>query len=366
MQQRLDRVAELLRERGVDCVAVCPGPSFRYLAGRDFTAHERLFLLFVRAEGPPVAIVPAFEEANFRAAVPGAEQHRWEDKDGPENAARSAARALGRPARLAIEPLGLRYMEYSVLRRHLPDAEIVSADPILLSLRLVKSGEEAAAMRAAARIAERALAETLPLVRVGSTERENAAALSSRLLGFGGEGISFAPIVLGGPNSALPHGAPGDRRLERGDLLLLDFGTSAQGYHCDITRTVAVGARPSDWLCALYQAVAEGNREGCAAVRAGATADAVHRAAQAPLLGPAYAECMRHRTGHGLGLDVHEPPSVMEGNHEVLLPGTAFTVEPGLYREGVGGVRIEDNVWVTAGGCEILTAAPRELIVVGG
>ena len=220
-------------------------------------------------------------------------------------------------------------------------------------------------MRTAARIAEESLEETLQLVRVGSTEKELAGALCSRLLGKGGDGISFGPIVLGGPKSALPHGVPDERPLGAGEFLLVDFGTSYGGYHCDITRTFVVGAQPSDRMRDVYEAVRAGNAAGCGAAHVGVSSHDVHQAAEAPLLAPAFEGFFRHRTGHGLGLDIHEPPSVMEGNHDLLTPGTVITVEPGLYLEGWGGVRIEDDIWVTADGPDILTVYPRELRVVG-
>ncbi len=365
MTDRMDRLTTALREQQLDLLVLNPSPSFTWVSGNEFESHERLFLLMVPAKGDPVAVVPALEEVNFRTAMPGIERvFLWEDKDGADGAARDACAALGEIGSVAIEPLALRYMEYSVLQRFLGSARFVPADAVTDALRRVKDEAESAAIRRAAEIAEAALDATVKEVRVGHSERQIAASLSSRLLVGGGEGISFGPIVLGGPHSALPHGVPGDRRLETGDLLLIDFGTSFDGYHCDITRTFVVGDA-DERTRSVYEAVRAGNEAGCRAASAEATSHEVHTAAQAPLLVPEFREFMTHRTGHGLGLDIHEPPSVMEGNHESLGVGTVITVEPGLYLEGWGGVRIEDDILVTASGPEWLTSFDRSLRKVG-
>lgn len=366
MTERIDTLQERSRAAGVDLVVLNPGASLTYLTGHAFEAHERLFLLLVPADGTPVAILPLLEKDNWASAVPQVERlFLWDDKDGFEEAAGAACAQVDGARTVAIEPLGLRYMEYSVLERHLPGREFVSAAPIIGAMRRVKSALEADAIRRAARIAEDALEETLRLVRPGVTEKRIAAALSSRLLAKGGETISFGPIVLGGPKSALPHGVPDERPVGSGELLLIDFGTAYEGYHCDITRTFVVGAEPDECTRDVYEAVRAGNAAGCAAACADATAHQVHTAAQAPLLQPRFSEFLTHRTGHGLGLDIHEPPSVMEGNHDPLGVGTVITVEPGLYLKGWGGVRIEDDIWVTAEGPDSLTRFPRGLRVVG-
>ena len=329
----------------------------------EFTSHERLFLLLIPAQGEPVAVVPMLEENNWRHAVPSVTNiHLWDDKDGPLDAARKATASLGTPATVAIEPLGLRYMEYSILS-DLIRTEFVSADPVVAALRMVKDQEEADSIRQAARIAETALAAVLQGVNPGVRERDVAAQLSSRLLGDGGGEISFGPIVLSGPKSALPHGIPDDREIGAGEFLLIDFGTSYNGYHCDITRTFVVGGEPTALMREVYEAVLAGNRAGCKATRAGASSHDVHTAAQAPLLAPQFEDYMKHRTGHGLGLDIHKGPSVMEGNHDPLVEGAVITVEPGLYLEGWGGVRIEDDLWVTAEGNDCLSSYPRALTV---
>ncbi len=362
----LDRLKESVARADVDAFVLNPGPTLQWVTGHDFTSHERLFLLIVTASGDASAVVPALEESNWREAVPGVTDiHTWDDADGPGKAAKGALAGLADARTVAVEPLALRFMELEHLKRCLPQAAFVPEDGISDALRLAKSAEEADAVRGAAQIAEAALAHTLEQVAVGKSEREIAAVLSSQLLARGGEGISFGPIVLGGPKSALPHGIPDDRPLGAGEYLLIDFGTAHKGYHCDITRTFVVGAEPDERTRAVYEAVLASNRAGCAASVVGATMHEVHHACQDNLAAPEWNDFMKHRTGHGLGLDIHEPPSVMHGSDDVVVEGMIYTVEPGLYLDGWGGVRIEDDLWITADGPDSLTSFPRELQVIG-
>ena len=362
----LDRLRQAAAAAGAEAVVLTPGATMTWLLGHRFEGHERLFLLVVPTSDAPVAVVPALEEANFRGAAPAVESvHLWDDADGPEAAAAAAFEGLAKASRVAIEPLSLRYMEIQHMSRELPKAKLESAESIVSELRLKKTDEEAAAMKQASKIAEAALEFTLRDVKPGRTEREIAAKLSSELLRRGGGGISFGPIVLSGPKSALPHGVPDDREMQEGEFLLVDFGTSFEGYHCDITRTFVVSGSPSDRMREVYEAVLQANIRGVAASRPGVTYDYVDRNCQANLRASRFKGFMTHRTGHGLGLEIHEPPSVMAGNEDIVEEGAVFTVEPGLYLEGWGGVRIEDNVRVTEQGCELLTSSPRELRILG-
>lgn len=362
----IDRLRVSMRDSGLDAIALTPGSSLRYLSGSESHPSERLTLLLVPSEGEPVAVLPNFEASNWRDNVAfNTQLFLWDDSEGPSGAVRDAARVLGNMKRCAIETLVLRVFEMIHLRAEYPNTEFVDGEQLIFALRAHKQPHEIDAMRSAIAIAEAALEITLGEVGVGVSERRLAGRLSASLLDGGGEGISFGPIVLSGPKSALPHGVPDDRKLERGDYLLIDFGTSYGGYHCDITRTFVVGAEPDAEHRRIYEAVRDGNAKGCAACAPGITAHSVHQAAQGHFAAPEFQDFFTHRTGHGLGLDVHEPPSIMNGNQTLLEPGNVFTVEPGLYREGWGGVRIEDDVLITETGAEILTTFPRELRVVG-
>ncbi len=363
---RLEQLREAASAAGFDAVVLTPAATMTWLLGQEFEAHERLFLLIVPTSDAATAVVPALEEANFRRAAPSVESlHLWDDAEGPGKAAADAFRRLARASRVAVEPLSLRFMEFEHVRRELPNAKIESAESVATALRLRKSDEEAAMMKRASKIAEAALEFTLRDVKPGRTEIAIASKLSSELLRRGGGGISFGPIVLSGPRSALPHGVPDDREMQEGEFLLIDFGTSFDHYHCDITRTFVVSGSPTDRMREVYEAVLQANIRGVAASRPGVTYDYVHKNCQANLHAPRFREFLTHRTGHGLGLEIHEPPSVMAGNTEVVEEGAVFTIEPGLYLDGWGGVRIEDNVRVTSTGCELLTSSRRELRILG-
>ena len=366
MNLRIEKLQEELSRRRIDALVLNPGATLYYVTGHHFSSHERLFLLTIPSSGTPIAVVPRLEESSWRQAVPQVDRvMSWDDAQGPDQAAGEAFSHMTAASKVAIEPLVFRYFELAHLKRHLPHVEIVSADPVVQPLRLIKSAEEAGFIREAARIAEESLETVLAGVRAGRSEREIANSLSSELLARGGEGISFGPIVLSGPKSALPHGVPDQRTIQPGELLLIDFGTSHCGYHCDITRTVVVGAEPDDETRRVYEAVRQANASGRRAAKPGATAHEVHHLCQADLTGPEWQGWMTHRTGHGLGLEIHEPPSIMHGSRFELKKGMVFTVEPGLYRDGWGGVRIEDDLWLVDGGCESLTSFGRELRVVG-
>ncbi len=366
MSERIEKLQKAMGNTRFDLCVINPGSTLLYLTGHRFSAHERLFLLLVPREGEPVAVVPALEEDNWHHAVPSVTDiHLWDDADGPLAAAKAAFGHFAAAKEVGVESLGCRFLEYSHIVRQLPNASISSADAVVDSLRLIKSGEEAAKMRRAAEIAESALEAVIATVKVGSREAEIASLLASKLLEGGGEGISFPIIALSGPKSALPHGIPDDREVASGELLLLDFGTSFGGYHSDITRTFVVGAEPSDAVREMYEAVRDANARGRAAAKPGLTSHDIHTLCQVELESDKWSEFSTHRTGHGLGLEVHEPPSIMRGDQTVLRPGMTFTVEPGLYKDGFGGVRIEDDLWITNSGAESLTSSPRDLRILG-
>jgi Xaa-Pro dipeptidase len=228
-----------------------------------------------------------------------------------------------------------------------------------------KTETQLEAIQKAIRLSEQALAATLDEVRAGLTETEIEALLVKHLFACGAEGLAFSPIVAAGSNSAQPHAkARRDYQVKPGDALLFDFGGSYDGYNADITRTVFV-EQVSDRDREFYDTVLAANEAGKVAVRAGVTAHEVDDTVQKLLERSPFAEFRRHKTGHGLGLDVHEDPHIMRGNHTTLEPGMVFTIEPGLYRLDECGVRIEDDVVVTDDGATCLTSFPRALRIVG-
>ncbi|MFQ5923150.1 MAG: M24 family metallopeptidase, partial [Anaerolineales bacterium] len=252
-----------------------------------------------------------------------------------------------------------------MLQLAVPRASFISSDGAISALRVRKDEAEIASMQRAVKIAEAALEETLPLIRVGMTERELASELSLQLLRAGSEPETpFSPIVASGPNSALGHATPSKRALAPGDSLVLDWGATHEGYVCDITRTFFV-AEASEEFSQIHEIVQEANAAGRAAVHPGASCGSVDIAARSVIESAGYGEYFVHRTGHGLGLEGHEPPFIREGEGTVLKSGMTFTVEPGVYLPSKGGVRVEDNIVVTKENGLSLTTLPREAQVVG-
>ncbi len=364
-RRRIQRLVELMVERSVDCVAVMPGANLRYLTDVSFHLSERPTLAFFSVQTKPAVVVPSFEAARLTSSSTHIDWQifPWSDGEGPVAAFAAAAKTLGLAGKtLAIEESVMRVRELRLIETSAPNVRFADAEPLLTSLRIHKDGTEIAKMRQAVAITESALEAVLADVRVGMSERMIANKLEQELRQKGAEGLAFDPAVASGPNSAVPHGAPGDRALSTGDLLLFDFGVTIGGYASDITRTVAIGD-VDDELRRAYDAVKRANEAGRAAARPGIEIQEVDRAARKVIVDAGYGQYFTHRTGHGLGLDIHEPPFVCEGDKTILEPGMTFTVEPGIYLSGKGGVRIEDDLVITPSGNESLTTFDRELKV---
>src|ERR671918_429328 len=240
-----------------------------------------------------------------------------------------------------------------------PEAKLVRTSGLVESLRLVKDAGEVARIQAACAMADAALAAVRHRLGEGATEAEVALELEWQMRRLGAEGPFFETIVASGPNAALPHHRAGARRIAEGDLVVLDFGALVDGYHSDMTRTVMVGD-PSETQSRMYEVVREAQAAGVGAVKAGAEAKAVDDACRSIIRGAGWDEAFLHGTGHGVGLDIHEPPRVARTADAMLANGQVVTVEPGVYLAQHGGGRIEDTVVVTSEGCRTLTRAPKD------
>jgi Xaa-Pro dipeptidase len=366
-EDRLERLRHIIAKRNLDALILMPGPSLFYLTGVSFHLFERPILGFFPAEGQPVMVLPELEQAKGETiAIPVQLSTYDEDPSHQLDAIAEAFRSLGLAGgTVGVEPLRMRMNEMDLLKRVDPDLQLRAADDITVLLRAIKDPHEVTAMRRAVEIAESALQATLPLIKIGMTERDLSAELVIQLLRHGSDSeLPFQPIVASGPNSALPHATTSSRQIAAGDGLLVDWGASHQMYLSDLTRTFAVAeARPE--LAMIHQAVLAGNLAGRQAAAPGVACGAVDRVARAEIESAGYGELFVHRTGHGLGLEEHEAPFIRAGSQSTLKPGMTFTIEPGIYQQGFGGVRIEDDVLVTDGGCESLSGFPRELQVVG-
>ncbi len=364
--ERLTRLRELMAAAKLDAAAFVPGPNLTYLTGLAIhLSQDRPLVIIVPATSDPVLIVPILEAERFAELPFATRRFTYSDEEGFLPAFEQAAGALKLAnARIGTEGLRMRVLEGRLLERFAPGCTVFSADDALMPWRLRKSPEELDTMRRAIALSETALHETITHVRPGQTERQIAAQLEIALTDAGSEGNAFNQIVLSGPNTARPHGVASARAVAVGDLLLFDYGGMFDHYPADITRTFAIGS-PDPHLAEVYAVVLAANEAAIAAIKPGVAAMDVDRAARQVIVDAGYGEYFTHRVGHGLGLDVHEPPYMRAGNPQLLEPGMVFTIEPGIYLPGVGGVRIEDNVTVTETGVEVMTKFPKALQVIG-
>ena len=366
-RERITRLIQALKANRLDAVALNPGPSLFYLTGLTFHLMERPIVCLFTTDKTPLMILPELERPKAETSQLEIELITYgEDEASRIRAFEDAAVRLGLNGRcVGIEPLRLRVLELRLMESVAPQVTFTSGERALSSLRIVKDETEISAIRRAVVIAEDALKATLPLIRLGMTERELASELTMQLLRAGSQPeIPFSPIVASGPNSALPHATPTERALKPGDLLILDWGATADGYISDITRTFAVGEIDAE-LVKIHSIVQQSNASGRDAIRPDITAQDIDRASRAVIESAGYGQYFIHRTGHGIGLEAHEPPYIREGNPQSLTPGMTFTVEPGIYLPGRGGVRVEDDLLVTGTGGESISTYNREIEVIG-
>jgi Xaa-Pro aminopeptidase len=363
MTERIDKLSATLKESRLAAIAVVPGANLRYLAGLDMHMNERLTIAFFPAQGQPAMVLPALEAPRAQAqALTQLRFYTWDDAAGPYEALRRCVADLGLDGqRVGVEYTAMRVLELRGIEQA-AEVQAEDATPILASLRMVKDAGELAAMRTAVQIVETALRAAVAQIRAGMTERELAEIWEREMRQAGGA-PSFTSIVASGPNAANPHHSNSDRTFQPGDLIVMDGGALCDGYASDITRTIALG-EPSAEARRIYDLVLAANAAGRAACRPGATGAAIDQAARAQIEAGGYGPQFLHRTGHGLGLEIHEPPYIVAGSDEPLAPGATFTIEPGVYVAGLCGVRIEDDVVITADGAESLTTFERELIIV--
>jgi len=364
---RLDKLTASLRTSGLDAVALNPGPTLKYLTNLNFHLMERPIVLLVAPDHDPVIVLPELElpkvglfPYKVQAFAYGENPAEW------DQAFRKAAQALGLDGkRIGVEPRAMRLLEFRHLKAGAPEAEYPDAGDVLSQLRLKKDKAEVDAMRRAVKIAQDALEATIPLIKIGMTERELSSELVMQLLKHGSESeLPFAPIVSGGPNSANPHASPSERKLQAGDMLVVDWGAAYDGYISDLTRTFAVGEVDAECM-KIHKIVQDSNAAGRAAGKPGVPCANVDIAARDVIEKSGYGEYFTHRTGHGIGMEGHEDPYMRGDNMQLLEPGMAFTVEPGIYLPDRNGVRIEDNIVITENGADCLSDMPREIRVVG-
>ena len=354
---RIDRAAKQTESDGFDALLVTPSADLVYLAGYDPPPLERLTCLVVRPDRDPVLLVPALERPRALASPVGEklELAVWRDGDDPYRALGpllpEAGRFVATDQMWAVHLLGAQ--------RERPDAEFAPGSTVLAKLRSLKDPGELELLARAARGADEAFRHLADSRLEGLREEEIAILLGSLLTEAGHESVSFT-IVGSGPNGASPHHEPTGRTIRAGDPVVLDFGGRIGGYCSDISRTICVGQSPRGFE-EVYDVVREAQEAAFQAVKPGVPAREIDAVARRVIEGAGYGERFIHRTGHGIGLEEHEPPWIASDNDEPLEIGMCFSIEPGIYLEGRFGVRIEDIVTVTETGAQRLNRASRDL-----
>lgn len=362
-ERRLEQLSKLLKLYEMDYLALVPGANLTYFTGLTMGLSERPTVAFFPVEGRPAIILPSLEAPHAKEVILySIDFYPYTDEEGHEAAFLRAGADLKLSGKtIGVEHMNMRILELRRLEQIAPHCRTQATEFLLPELRMIKDETELAHMREAVRITEVALQATIEQVKPGQTELEIQNILHIEMLHAGAHGMAFGSIVVSGPRTASPHTSASDRVVQPGDLLLFDCGVTYRGYPADITRTFAIGGLDPE-LVEIYRVVKEANAVARRYAGPGDKAEDVDRAARQVIERAGYGQYFIHRTGHGLGLEVHEPPYIVDGNDTVLRPGMTFTIEPGIYLPGKGGIRIEDDVVITEKDCESLTAFPRDLI----
>ncbi|HEY3279719.1 MAG TPA: Xaa-Pro peptidase family protein [Gemmatimonadales bacterium] len=358
---RLERLQAELKTRKLDLLVAEPGTNFQYFTGYNPGRSERLILLMIPVTGTPAVVCPSFEVERIKRNSTMTDVRGWEEQEDPWRLVREAGSRF-KPARgngaAAIEP-ETRYQVYLNLQNSLASWKLSNGAAVTERLRIIKSPEEITLIRRAIDATEASIAATFAQLKVGMTERDVAQLLSREMASRGSPG---GGLVQFGPSSALPHGGPSAGQLARETVVLIDAGSRIEGYTSDITRTIWFGDAPSDEFKKVYNLVHDAQT---AAMQAGkplvTMCQEMDRLARKVITDGGYGQFFTHRLGHGMGMDGHEPPYLVEGNATRLEPGMVFTIEPGIYQLGKWGVRIEDDCVMWENGVEILSHRPAKL-----
>jgi len=359
--RRIQRAQQELKTQKLDLLVVEPSTNFQYLAGYNPGRSERLILLMIPAGGAPVLVCPSFEVERIKRNSVIADVRGWEEQEDPWRVARAAGSQLRPPhgqGTVAVEP-STSYQSYLHLTSALSGWKFVNGASVTERLRIVKSPEEVALIRRAIDATEASIAATFAQLAVGMTERTVAELLSREMTSRGSPG---GGLVQFGPSSALPHGGPSAGKLERETVVLIDAGSRVEGYTSDITRTIWFGDAPSDEFKKVFNLVHDAQTAAMQLGRPLMTpCQEMDRAARKVIVDGGYGQFFLHRLGHGMGMDGHEPPYLVEGNVMRLEPEMVFTIEPGIYQLGKWGVRIEDDCVMGENGVEVLSHRPAKL-----
>lgn len=356
--QRLAEFKKKLQEKHLDGALIVPGPNFRYFTSYTVESFERFMGLFIPAAGDPLLLLPQLEEERGRNQSIFKRITSYKDADDMREVISSTCSKVNlKTGQLGVEGQ-LPFATVKLLQRATTDLQLENIDPILRKLRLTKDEQEIEKLRRSSKILEKALTTVFEDIRPGMTELEIARSVT-HIIEDQGADVAFR-LVQSGSNSAVPHHTYGDRKVKENELVLLDIGCKYKGYVTDITRPIVVGEE-SERMREIYRTVLEAQKKAISSVKPRVEAREIDEKARTYIRKDGYGERFIHRTGHGLGLEVHEPPYIKEGNTQQLEPGMVFTIEPGIYLSGKFGIRIEDDIVVTQDGFENLTSLGKEL-----
>jgi Xaa-Pro dipeptidase len=365
MSKRIEKVQVWLKENNIEAAFFNSKENVFYLSDFLTDPHERLMGVFLFKDAAPLFVLPSMETGQLKSAGWNDEIIGYADHENPWDMIKEAVskRGLAQAGKIAIEKDVLSYSRSEAFLSLFPNAHVVNAEDKLNELRVVKDESEVAIMRRAAEMADFGVQTGVEALREGITEMEVLAKIEYELKKKGIREMSFSTMVLFGEKSGEPHGNPGDRKLQPGDFVLFDMGVVLDGYCSDITRTVAFKS-VSDKQREIYETVLKAEMASLEASKPGTRIGDLDSIARKIITDAGYGDYFPHRIGHGMGINVHEFPSMSHTNEGILQEGMVYTIEPGIYLPDIGGVRIEDDVLVTGDGYETLTKFPKELQII--
>ncbi|PAQ16598.1 peptidase M24 family protein [Bacillaceae bacterium SAOS 7] len=364
MNERLTKLMDWMKTEDIPFSFITSTENVFYLTGFRSDPHERLLGVAIFQEAEPFLVCPKMEMTDAKNSGWAYEVVGYTDIENPWEMIQSRVNSrISEVSRIAVEKQHLNVERYEELAARFPSVAFVSAEAKLEQLRMIKDEQELAHLKKAAEYADYAIQVGTEAIQEGKSELEILAEIEFEMKKKGISEMSFSTMVLTGANAASPHGIPGATKVQKGDLVLFDLGVVYEGYCSDITRTVAFG-EIDDKQRDIYETVLKAEQAAVAAVKPGVTAKEIDLIARSIIADAGYGDYFPHRLGHGLGISVHEFPSITETNELVLQEGMVFTIEPGIYVPGVAGVRIEDDIYVTSTGSQTLTAFPKNLLFV--
>jgi Xaa-Pro dipeptidase len=362
MSERTSYISAFLKEQGIDLAVITSKANVFYFSGVYAETHERVMAVLVDVTGKHVLFCPALEASIVAASPWEGDVVTYEDHENPFDRLAQLFKTFEHSNnRIGIEGEHMTFSRYQELSSHLENAAILDIGESLQALRLKKTPEEIAILQEAAALADEAIEIGKQEIRPGITEIEVIAEIEYEMKKKGVREMSFDTLVLFGANSADPHGVPGDRVIQEGDFVLFDLGVIWKGYCSDITRTFIYG-QASEEQTKIYETVRQALEAATKASQIGTTLGSLDKPARDVITEAGYGQYFTHRVGHGLGIEIHEFPSLASNNLLTAEAGIVYTLEPGIYVPGVGGVRIEDDIHLTAEGPVALTRTPKHLL----